>query len=290
MRQIDSFFATSIDRTLFHYTGVGSLVGMASTCMVWASHIYFLNDSQEIFHACDRLEEVIQPQLAVANLTTEQLEFSKQFLLWVRSFHGNRYNLFVFSLSEEKSLLSQWRSYTPHGKGVSIGFSPELLLRLADENQLKLARCVYTVEEQRELLTSLFQKMLTTFSDRKPAPNLRGSPPECSYFSFLEDFRNEVFQVLAIIKHEAFKEEKEWRLISRYFANYTVPEIDFREGASMLVPYIRLPLGPKRPIFETVVLGPSPHEELSFSALHMFLANKRLCGSTENSRIPYREW
>ena len=58
----------------------------------------------------------------------------------------------------------------------------------------------------------------------------------------------------------------------------------------MLVPYIKLGLGQQRPIFETVILGPSPHEELSFSALHMFLSKNKLCTRTENCQIPYREW
>ena len=290
MRQIERFFSLTADRTLYHYTGIGSLVGIAAGGVLWASHVYYLNDSKEILHACDVLHEALKPRLVFGEFTPNELEFSKQFLEWSKTFYGNRYNLFVFSLSEERSLLSQWRSYTPHGKGISLGFSPNFLSSLTANNGLRIAKCIYTRPEQEEILRSLFEKLLLRFRELQPEFDPTKTQPEFSYYPFLEQFRGDVLQVLAVIKHEAFKEEREWRLVSRYFENFTVPEIDFREGSSMLVPYIKLKVGSERPIFETVVLGPSQHAELSFSALHMFLSNKKLSNSTENSNIPYRQW
>lgn len=290
MRELDSFFAQLIDIPLHHYTGVGSLLGIATSDSLWASHVYYLNDSKEILHACDILQSAIQPRIAFGGLTPEEIDFAEQFLTWAKSFNGERYNLFVFSLSEERSLLSQWRSYTPHGKGVSIEFSPQLVQRLANENNLRIARCLYDPHEHDALLMSLFEKMLLTFRRLRPTRNINGYGLESCYYEFIEAFRNDVFQVLALIKHPAFAEEREWRLISKYFDRYTVPEIHFREGASMLVPYIKLSLGAARPVFESITLGPSQNAELSFSALHMFLANSQLCLHTRNSNIPYREW
>ena len=162
MRAINEFFQNSVGRTLFHYTGIGSVLGMANTNCIWASHAYYLNDSKEILHAIDVLQTALQPQLVFGAMSAEELEFANQFLLWSRSFQGSRYNIFIFSLSEERSLLSQWRSYTPHGKGISIGFSAELLTRLMRENRMKIARCVYEHIEQEEILRSLFDKLLTT--------------------------------------------------------------------------------------------------------------------------------
>ena len=290
MPRLTELFQLNTDRTLYHYTGIGSILGMEKTNSIWASHAYYLNDSKEVLHAIDVLETALRPQLAFGQLTAEELVFANQFLHWSRSFKGNRYNIFVFSLSEERSLLSQWRSYTPHGKGISIGFSAELIERLMQENQMKLAKCIYEGKDQEQVLRDLFQRLLADFREQKPKTTPDHTPPETSYFPFLEKYRNDVLQTLAIIKHDAFKEECEWRLISNYYEYFTAPEIHYREGSSMLVPYIMLDLGRSRPIFETVILGPSPHEELSFSALHMFLSNRRLCNSTENSRIPYREW
>jgi hypothetical protein len=249
-----------------------------------------MNDSKEITHACDVLEDVLLPRMAFGVQNNTESEFLKQFRDWVSECRTTTYNLFVFSLSEEASLLSQWRSYTPHGKGVSIGFSSDVLNDLAQSSHLRIAKCLYERADQEEAIKSLVEKLLTTFRQEQPSIDITKAHPSQCYHPFLEKFRSDVLQVLSIIKHEAFKEEREWRLISPYYPKFTVPAIKFREGASMLVPYIELKLGEARPIFEKVILGPSPHQNLSMSALSMFLRNQSLCNQTVNCVIPYREW
>ena len=290
MRQIDDFFTVEPRQTLYHYTGIGSLIGMENSNSLWASNIYYLNDSKEITHACEVLENVLRPRFVFGNKEDPENIFLAQFQAWVNDCKNTNFNIFIFSLSEEPSLLSQWRSYTPHGKGVSIGFSAEILKAIQNQSNLRFAKCLYEDYEQEEALGSLIEKMLITF--RRELPNIDTSkchPSQC-YHSFLEGFRGDVLQVLSIIKHRAFKEESEWRFISPYYPKYTVPDIKFREGASMIVPYIELPLGDINPKFERIILGPSPHQNLSVQALSMYLSNHGLCNYTENCSIPYREW
>lgn len=290
MRDLDHFFASSPDEPLYHYTGVGALLGAAKSKSLWASHVYYLNDSKEIVHACEVLETLLRPKVAAAGNATEAL-FLTQLMDWIKRFQATEYCLFVFSLSEEASLLSQWRSYTPHGKGVSLGFSPTVLASIARKSDLRLARCLYQTFEHEEVLNSLIEKLLYTFRIRPPVIDPRAAVAEQCYHPFLEGFRGEVLQVLAIVKHREFREEREWRLISPYYPRYVTPKISFREGASMLIPYIELPLPvDDGPVFDTVTLGPSSHEPLSISALSMFLSNQRLCNTVCSSNIPYRKW
>lgn len=290
MRQVKDFFRATAEEPLFHYTGIDSLVGIGTTGVMWASHVYYLNDSKEILHACDVLQEALTPRLVFGALTKSEREFADQFQSWAKSFYREKYCLFVLSLSEVPSLLSQWRSYTPHGKGVSLELGPEAINRIMSLNQLRIARCLYERTEQEEVLASLFDKLLSTFRQLSPVPSAKANPPETSYYEFLEQFRGDVLQVLSIIKHGAFKEEREWRLISPYFPSYTVKPIKFRVGASLLVPYIELELGNQRPVFDRVILGPTPHADLSMAALSMYLSNSRLSNGTSNSQIPYRKW
>lgn len=290
MRQIDDYFCQTIDKTLYHYSGIGSLMGMAETNHVWASNAYYMNDSKEITHACDVLEKILRPRMTFGNSTNPEHIFLKQFLEWLNSFRNTTYNIFVFSLSEQPSLLSQWRSYTPHGKGVSIGFSKETLNEVIQQEDLRAAKCLYEQFEKEDAMNSLVEKLLFTFRQEVETIDTSRAHPSQSFHPFLERFRGDILQVLSIVKHEAFKEEQEWRLVSKYYPKYTVPEIKFREGASMLIPYIELPLGKSKPYFSEVILGPSSHENLSMSALSMFLSNKGLCVNTVNSGIPYREW
>ena len=130
--------------------------------------------------------------------------------------------------------------------------------------------------------------MLETFYQR--VDHLRTLPQPTRYTGFLEEFRGEVLRALCILKDPAFSEEREWRLISPYYDNYVLAPICYREGASMLSPFIKLKLLKERPLFSEVLLGPSEHQNLSMQALVQFLSKRSLTSGVVNSGVPYREW
>jgi hypothetical protein len=289
MRTVEDLFKEAPDKTLYHYTGIGALLGIVENRKLWASHIYYLNDAAEIVHARDVLVKLIEKE----KTSTTEKDFLDLFQEWLKTFSKNAYHLFVFSLSEEPNLLSQWRSYTPHGKGVSIGFSSDLLLRVVKAQELRIARCLYDRHEQEELMLGLLQKMLISFRQLGLTQNTSKSKFFQKYHGFLERFRGDILQLFSVIKHPSFKEEREWRIIYKYYLKYTIPQIKFREGASMLVPYFEIDIDPNKDeklLFDRVYLGPSQHNELSHSALSNFLSNKAVCNQTKSSGITYREW
>lgn len=290
MRQLDDFFTTNVTRTLYHYTGIGALLGIVEHKCVWASHAYYLNDSREILHACDVLKALVTEQ--IEHRSAVEQEFLEQLRLWLRSFEDNAYHIYIFSLSRERSLLSQWRSYTPHGKGVSLGFSPATLNSMLQGNRFRIAECRYSAEQHRELLEVLLEKLLTTFHQKREGLDLTQNHPSQKYFDFLEGYRGDFLQVLSVLKHSSFEEEAEWRVISPYYAKYTVPEIQYREGASMLLPYIHLDIhaGNDGLLFDEVLLGPSRDNNLSMSALGNFLSKTGASRHTASCGIPFRKW
>ena len=291
MRTIEDLFSEVPKVTLYHYTGIGGLLGIVESRTLWASHIYYLNDAAEIVYARDVLKELVGKRINTA--PEEEHEFLAQFNHWLNTFSQNAFHLFIFSLTEEPNLLSQWRSYTPHGKGVSIGFSPDSLLQKVRAQEMRIVRCLYERLEQEELMNGLLNKMLITFRKENPSMDTSKFHPAQKYYGFLEKFRGDILQLFSIIKHSSFREEREWRIISKYYEKYTDPKIKFREGSSMLVPYIEIDLGCNETgplMFQRVYLGPSQHNELSMSALANFLSNKRVCNETVSSGIPYREW
>jgi hypothetical protein len=288
MRQVDSFFSPSVERTLYHYTGIGSLLGIVNNRSIWASHVYYLNDSKEILHACDVLGALLRKRDDFVDRV--EREFVQQFDDWLGTFRRDEFHVFVFSLSEVPSLLSQWRSYTPHGKGVSLGFSAAALNHILSKPRFRIAQCLYENREHEDLMGSLLEKMLITFRQRLPDLDTTQAHPSQKYHPFLETFRHDILQVLAIVKHSAFREEREWRIVSPYFPNYTVAEVKFREGASMLLPYTDLSLPIDGNLFDEVILGPSQDTNLSFSALANYLSNRGVCNMTVNSQIPLRKW
>ncbi len=291
MRTIDEVFSNEPQITLYHYTGIKGLVGIAESKKIWATHIYYLNDAAEITHARDIISKETLKRLESSS--DEEKTFLEQFIEWLKRFSTTPYHLFVVALTEEGNLLSQWRSYTPHGKGVSIGFEPKALIRKIKSQNFKIGKCLYLASEQKALMSDLLDRMLITFHNEKQSYNSSRFHPSQKYFGIMEKFQGDILQVFSIIKHPKFSEEKEWRLVSPYFPKYTVKEIKFREGASMLVSYIEVDLGDIKDgetLFEEVYFGPTPHVNLSMSTLSSYLSNKKVCNKTINSGIPYREW
>lgn len=290
MKAIDEYFS-GCPGTLYHYTGVGSLLKIVESKKLFASHAYYLNDAEEITHAASVLGQALVDYQDCGDLEEKQL--LGQFDNWLKTVRQQSYGIFVFSLSEHMSLLSQWRSYTPHGKGVSLGFSQKFLNAILQESGFRLAKCIYDLDEQRELAVALVDKMFVSFRNKRDSLDLSGEHQPTRYYKFIEEFRGNLLQVFAIMKHSSFQEEREWRLISKYYPSFKGAHLKFREGASMLMPYVEIKfpadmLG--QPVFDKVVLGPTQDPNLSMEALGSYLTNQDVCTRTCNSGIPYRKW
>lgn len=288
MKDVDSYFEPSPVDPLYHYTGVNSLMGICTTRQIWAGNIHYMNDSEELVHAMELFEDAVGLELFSHNESDDYQQFLRGLQLWVEDQRGvpDRH-LYIFSLSEEPSLLSQWRSYTPHGKGVSIAFPPKLLANIVKGGEFRLGRCLYEEPDKRGMFNALIHKLWLSC-----ARLLASTPPNdksaLSFKKAINVFAGSIFPILALAKHEAFIEEKEWRLVSKHFTS--LDNASYRVGGAMLVPYLPLPLGDEENLFHSIVMGPTPHEQLSLSALTAFIKQKKLASEVHCSRIPYREW
>ncbi|MRV75544.1 DUF2971 domain-containing protein [Duganella sp. FT92W] len=288
MRLLDSYFTNTPKDCLYHYTSFSSLLGIISNKELWISDVHYMNDSREMLQACEAIEHLLEPILAFEQ-DSDKKALMWQFGKWLSNVRNyTRGHLFIFSLSEQMSILSQWRSYTPHGKGVSIGFSRELLSRLATSPGFRLGRCLYQKKEQEQLLSDLLEKLWETA--RTEHTDLRGryTIDKYSYTPVFLKHATTIYQVMALVKHEAFSEEREWRLISPMYSDLS--PCNFREGKSMLIPYIKCPIGQMQNMFSSVLLGPTPHTELALESLTAYLANSKVCDTIVSCGIPYREW
>ena len=93
-----------------------------------------------------------------------------------------------------------------------------------------------------------------------------------------------------ILKDSSFREEEEWRIISRPL---TASELDYRAGRSMLTPYFSVPLDCKQHPFEItrVIVGPTPHKRQARRSVQALLEKhgiKRV--DIDNTTVPYRNW
>lgn len=288
MKTINEILNTNPDRILYHYTRLDGLLGIVKSKSLWASNIYYFNDASEITYASDIFKKVI---LNRKNKVDEKQEyFLNEFDNWLDTFSHTIHQYFVFSLTEKGDLLSQWRGYTK-GRGVSIGFEPNALVRKIEKQGLKIVKCIYKIPEQEGLAEEFLNEIIIAFNNENLDYKNKPHPPKKKYRGLLEKFRGKILQIFSVIKNPSFSEEQEWRIISKYYTRHTIPNIKYREGISMLVPYIEIDISSeetKETMFHKVYVGPTQNTSLSHASLATFLSSFRACNKIIPSSIPYR--
>lgn len=137
---------------LFHYTSAEGLLGILKGKKVWATNLSFLNDAKEFEHAIEVTKTELTHRAEGAMDELEQ-EFIGRALMWANMFTPKEH--YVFAMSKDPDLLSQWRAYCPPGGGFAIGFPTEQLQRMAQRQEFILAPCVYEPDKQQKIVMKL---------------------------------------------------------------------------------------------------------------------------------------
>lgn len=181
-----------------------------------------------------------------------------------------------FCLSEEGDLLSQWRGYADDARGLSIGFHRDYLERLAEASKgngkpgFTLQRVEYESSTHESLVEPTYRELrglidagafktpgpktlLDTRSEEEVAIERKAirAAWSAAYFKVLE-----LFPRLFELKGTAFREEREWRLVSILVRDLS-DDCLFRSGRDRIVPYRSFALSDIGiPAIAEVVLGP----------------------------------
>lgn len=279
------------EETLYHYTTFAGLVGIVEKAAIWAGDIRYMNDSAEIKHTADLIEVEVTERL---NRDHSNRNLLTQFLDWLGNRMTNGHMLFCTSFRSTGNLLSQWRGYSSLGKGVSIGFDPDYLLACARRQSFQLGKCIYAAGEQRVLIGQIVDAVQTAAQCQGPCTDESKRPTSQSYYDVFEWVESDLLRIAALLKHPSFREEEEWRIVSPILSDYVDSPVLFREGTSMLVPYLEFRLLPDRDQrleFEHVFLGPTPNISLSMNSLTMFLSKTgvRVRQGIDYCQIPFRQ-
>jgi hypothetical protein len=259
--------------------------------VLWASNILYMNDSAEMNHTVELIKAEVSARIDDSRTNQKLLA---QFLDWVSNRISSGHMLFAASFRANGNLLSQWRGYSALGKGVSIGFNPEYLTACAKSQSFQLGQCVYDPGIQQALIKNVIESVECLAEQYGENTDELKRPPAHSYFDIFEMVESDLLRIAALLKHPSFQEEEDWRIVSPVLVDYFKTPVKFREGTSMLVPYVefKLGLGNDGPIeLEHVVLGPTPNINLSMNSLTMFLSKMRIKVNSGISycQIPYRQ-
>lgn len=297
------FVSPGLPETLYHYTSPSGLRGIVQDKALWCSSAHFLSDAEEISHAVNETRPLLQ-ELGEEFREGEHV-FAGEIALVERMVQAleeiETEPVFVGSFSVEGNLLSQWRAYCPDRGGYSIGFDGEKLAALATAQGFNLVRCVYSRDDYWPELEDLVMYTLEHYRTGRREDHI---PEKDLATNLVESFHAGLAELAARVKHPAFREEKEWRLVSSPISASLLPT-QFREGASSLVPFIEFaleianeeqledsefsPRDVQLPIRE-IVVGPTPHPELARQSAQMLCEGESAYPTMKPSGIPYRTW
>lgn len=291
---VQNLYSETTQDTVYHYTSLNGVLGIVEGGYLRASNIRYLNDATEMSHFSELFWNAITKR---QNGSPLSLEFFRQLQAWVseRLTSGLGHKLHVVCFTTNGNLLSQWRSYCPIAKGVSLGFRPDKILSVATEQSFQVGKCLYDPQTKQQLAERIFKTIEEVALQRGEETDLSMRHPLNSFYDVFEKFEDDLLRVAALFKHPAFHEEQEWRAISSAVKNYVEAPIEYHEGPSTLVPFVKfhLPKAHDRRLdIEHMFLGPTPSVSNSMHSLSNYLAKQGASPRTglQYCQIPYRTW
>jgi hypothetical protein len=285
MRLIDVILLRRPSGLIYHYTSQTGLLGIVRTKQIWATNAHYQNDSKEFQYALELSAGIISG-LSGYGTPPEEERLSRAMKGALESIKN--LNIFVTSFSEHRDQLSQWRGYCPVGGGFAIGFEFDQIKTSIEAQGFRLVPCIYAQSDQYQILKDIADGVLKRYkNDLMSAVPIKRALKQRS-----DEYMMEVVQLAPLIKHYSFSEELEWRAVSPPTAS-TSPRVDYRAGVSMLIPYYNVDLtrGSDPLAIREVVVGPTPHMELSMSAVTWFASKHGISGfNVIRSSIPFRGW
>ena len=291
---------------LYHYTSQKGLLEIVNTKTIWATNIFYLNDSLEYEYGVELIQDVIDeyltnsqspPARAVDNSPAVKVtpEILQQIMLesMKRGISSlTRFRIYVCSFSEEGDQLSQWRGYCPNGNGFSLGFETSHLVEQMVKYSFGLSQCVYDKNEQVRIVKKIIDKSISALkailgaSDYIEKDAIIGTLDK-----ILPRIIGKLFIALTKLKHETFYEEKEWRFVALYDDNQPL-SLHFREGKSMITPYVRIQSSDNQASIkiDRIIIGPTPHQQLAQSAVQLLMDSNKIKCNVDISKTPYRTW
>lgn len=218
---------------VFHYTTLSGLIGILGSdeILLWASHIRFMNDSEEFAYAVRLLGAMSKAD--PGEREGWQRDYLRAGLRWIRT--KKNVQVYACSFCRNGDLLSQWRGYGINN-GYSIGFSGNELRRRAEEYGDQFFPVEYGVEDGEPILRAIKLGV-----EHGVGRNL---------------------WALALIKDSGFREEQEWRWVCDIQEGRTeecerrssARHLNYRAGNLGIVPYLTFSV-PKKAL-RKVTVGP----------------------------------
>jgi hypothetical protein len=295
---------TPLPKLLYHYTDAASVLGIAQSGVIRATHVAFMNDASEYLHAVKLLSNECHAMVGKCAQPLQAQILQKMISLLDDTSTSNQYPVFVACFSAAENSLNQWRAYSRGEGRFAIGFDRTALEESALRFGAGLAPVIYDDQEKLALVRRLLGWVLNIYPKRASAYS--GG----QQLTHMENWITTLFVIAArlapLLKDQSFAEEREWRIV--YMPGFQT-QVQFLPKPNVLSGYVDLLLGKpqshpvgwspdnpgrKRPMpnllpIREVWIGPGTLRELSSIAVKAMLENYGYDGvAIKTSSIPYR--
>lgn len=199
--------------SVYHYTTWNGLKGILESQELWLTDYVHLNDSSEIHYA---IELIVKYVLTLATDHNMRI-FWEDVFFHIRNTFLAEYDFFIFSCCMKPNYLYAWRTYGDDGAGFAIEFKKEFFTggSFVLEHDGAPMFCRTTVyygldDVLKEPIGELVKNVEAQLRSENVLNNSQHAVIRRKDIAI--EFLAELFPCLTSIKHDAYKEEHEYRI------------------------------------------------------------------------------
>jgi hypothetical protein len=226
---------------LYHYTNDVGLAGIIESGQLRFSDIFALNDPSELRHGLSIAIDILKSRAATAR--PEIATFASMF---------ERFDLdagieaaghfFICCFSGDGDDLGQWRAYANNGQGFALGFETTSLEEAFTKKNSKPIKqhstfhITYNDRELTQIQTSLAD-LVDPLISLPRTTGARGDALHAYMMDLLVYYAMNVVRGVMFFKHEAYKNENEYRFQQLFRRDKPAPAVKYRWRPTSLVRY-----------------------------------------------------
>jgi hypothetical protein len=280
---------------IYHYTNDAGLRGILESGKIWLTDVFSLNDPSELSHGFSQAIDIMKRRAADGPPET------KTFAQIVEAF-GTQGGLravahyFTCSLSSDGDDLGQWRAYGDDGRGYSIGFDTKMFEDgfVRDSSPGHWSNSTFWVTYDDAQLVELQGQIVDSMFRLISLPRGRDleSAVMHAYMDNLEvSYLLHAVRTVLFFKHEAYANEKEYRLLQIDRAGKTRPPVvKYRSRPYRLIRYREFDWRSQSKVaLKSIMVGPAADKpKAAVFANDCLRAFHRSPVEMTESKIPYR--
>jgi hypothetical protein len=289
---IDSLAGRGTPPVIYHYTDDTGLRGILESGKLRLSNVFNLNDPSELRHGFSQAVAMLKEKAAGHSPVAKELAGI------IEDFYQDgkvqeSAHFFTCSFSSDGDDLGQWRAYADNGRGYVLGFYTKALesafIQKGNSPFAQTFPLTYGDVEMARVQDQIIGEALS-LTDLPAVGSLQAPMIDAFKLKLVVSLTVHTLHSAMFFKHEAYRNEREYRFLEMFPANVSPSEVKVRTRPYSLVRYREFDWRGGAPLALTgIVVGPAADEDkapqFARDCLHLFHDD---AVDVTKSAIPYR--